>query len=64
MPPHVFVWEWYADTYGYTPDETEELPIEAQEWFPLIQDAKAEARERLQQEEIRQQQARKNTRGR
>ena len=34
---------WYAKTYGWTPDQVAELPIEEYEWLPVIEMADAEA---------------------
>lgn len=43
MPQRVLMSRWYAKTYGWTPDQVGELPIEEYEWLPAIEMAEAEA---------------------
>ena len=31
--------EWFADTYGYTPDEVAGMPLEVYQWYPVIRRA-------------------------
>ena len=43
MPAHLLTAEWWAQAYGWTPDQVGELPLEALEWFPVIRQARAKA---------------------
>ena len=43
MPKHLLQAEWWADTYGWTPDQVGDLPLEALEWFPVIRQARQQA---------------------
>jgi hypothetical protein len=43
MPVRVMLSRWYAKTYGWTPDQVAELPIEEYEWLPVIEMAESEA---------------------
>ena len=43
MPPHLLLYEWFADTYGYTPQQVAEMPLEAYQWYPVIRRAHNEA---------------------
>jgi len=43
MPADALLDEWFADTYGYTPAEIAEMPLEAYQWFPVIRRAHNEA---------------------
>jgi len=36
MPSDALLDEWFADTYGYTPQEVAEMPLEAYQWYPVI----------------------------
>jgi len=35
--------EWWADTYGWTPDQVGELPLDVLVWFPVIRQARQQA---------------------
>ena len=35
--------EWWADTYGWTPDQVDELPLDVLVWFPVIRQARQQA---------------------
>jgi|1185.fasta_scaffold83427_3 hypothetical protein len=39
----MLTWRWFAKVYGWTPDQVEELPLEARDWLPLIEEAAHEA---------------------
>ena len=43
MPRDALLDEWFADTYGYTPQEVAEMPLEAYQWYPVIRRAHNEA---------------------
>ena len=43
MPSDALLDEWFADTYGYTPQEVAEMPLEAYQWYPVIRRAVGEA---------------------
>lgn len=59
MPPEVITWRWFARAYGWTPNQVSELPIEAQTWLPIVEEAAHEAQERLQQQDLRASQPRR-----
>jgi len=46
MPPWVLTDRWWLKTYGLTPSQVRELPLEDYEWFPLIERAEVIADER------------------
>lgn len=54
MPPEQVTYEWFADTYHFTEEMTDNLSLDALEWWPLIRVAKAKAAdtERRQQERV------------
>lgn len=39
----MLTYRWFARQYGWTPDQVDELPIEAWEWLPLIEQAADDA---------------------
>jgi hypothetical protein len=43
MPRDALLDEWFADTYGFTPAEVAEMPLEAYQWYPVIRRAHNEA---------------------
>ncbi len=43
MPRRVLTSRWFAKTYGWTPEQVGELPLEEYEWLPAIETAEAEA---------------------
>ena len=43
MPGHLLQAEWWADTYGWTPDQVDELPLDVLVWFPVIRQARQQA---------------------
>lgn len=43
MPAWLLAAEWFSERYGFTPDEVRGLPIEAEEWYPRIAEARARA---------------------
>jgi hypothetical protein len=45
MPPEMLTLEWFADSYGFTEDETLGLSMEALDWWPIIRAGRAHARE-------------------
>ena len=46
MPPWVLTDRWWLKTYGLTPAQVRELPLEDYEWFPLVERAEHVAAER------------------
>ena len=53
MNPQMMVWHFFAATYGWTPDQVENAPLEIQTWFPLINKALHEAQEKLSKQDAR-----------
>jgi hypothetical protein len=53
MPPDALVKRFFAKTYGFTEDETEESSIDAVTWWPAIEQAEAEAEEKRIRDEQR-----------
>lgn len=51
MDPEILWFRWYAKTYGWTPDQVRELPIDCFAWFPAIEAAHNDAVERRQRME-------------
>ena len=39
-------WRWFAASYGWTPDQVGELPLDTLPWWPVIEEAEAWARQR------------------
>jgi hypothetical protein len=58
MDPKLLVWRFFAKTYGWTPDQVEEAPLDVQTWFPLIEEAVHEAQEFLSKAEAKSQNTR------
>jgi len=48
MPPRMLSYRWFAKVYGWTPDQVDELPMDAWEWMPRIEAAEARAQELAQ----------------
>jgi hypothetical protein len=47
LPTILLTWRWYAKVYGWTPEQVENLPLEALDWLPVIEEAAHEASEFL-----------------
>lgn len=43
MDAELLNYRWWAQQYGWTPAQVDELPLDAVEWFPLIERAADEA---------------------
>lgn len=58
MPPETFTYRFFARTYRFTEQMTDEASLDAVTWWPLIEQAEADAEKRkMQQESSRQQHA-------
>lgn len=44
---------WFARTYGWTPDQVSELPLEDYEWLPVVEQAWMRVEQLLHQREQR-----------
>ena len=53
MPRRELRRRWFANTYGYTEAEIDDLSLEAWIWWPLIEEAEAEATRRKQEQEAK-----------
>lgn len=53
LRPQVLVWRWFAKMYGFTPDQVDQLPLDALTWFPIVEEAAEEAQKRITQQEMR-----------
>ena len=43
----MLLYHFFAITYGWTPDQVEDAPLEVQTWFPLINNAMNRAQQKL-----------------
>jgi hypothetical protein len=53
MPVEVLMERWFAQSYGWTPDQVAVLPLRVLDWFPMIERAQSIAEERRRQAENR-----------
>jgi hypothetical protein len=53
MPPDTLLKRFFAKTYGFTEEMTDELSVDAVTWWPLIEQAEADAEERRMKDEQR-----------
>jgi hypothetical protein len=58
MPAMLLTYRWYAKTYGWTPDQVDELPADVVIWFPAIEQAVDHVVEKRQQQAARASRAR------
>jgi hypothetical protein len=52
MPPQMLAYDRFADMYGWTPRQVDELTLEEFFWLPVVRDAKAEAAETLRPRDL------------
>ena len=53
MPRDALLDEWFADTYGFTPREVADMPLEAYQWYPVIRRAHNEVTAMRQRQDQR-----------
>ena len=51
MPPDMLAKRFFAKTYGWREEETENASLDALTWFPAIEEAEAKAAEMEQKRE-------------
>ena len=39
MPPELFTYYFFAEAWGWTPDQVDDLGLTVQEWLPRIKNA-------------------------
>lgn len=49
MPPQMLLYRYFAKMYQWTPQQVDDLPLEALEWLPVIETAAMAAAEFEQQ---------------
>jgi len=50
MPPEVLTKRFFAKVYGFTEEMTDNLSVDAVTWWPMIEQAEAEAAQRQMRE--------------
>jgi hypothetical protein len=53
MPQQVLMHRYFAKTYGWTPQQVEELPLADLNWLPIIEEAEQRVIERYNREASR-----------
>ena len=52
MPPEMLVMEWFADSYGWTPDQVGGIPLEYADWYHVVAEAKSRVAKMKQDKRI------------
>lgn len=53
MPPDIFLKRWFAKTYGWTPQQVDDLSLDELSWLPLIEQAHDEAIREMSEQQMR-----------
>ncbi len=53
MPPEVMLYRWFGKTFGWTPQQVRELPLDCLNWLPVLEEAETLVQERLNKEASR-----------